>query len=110
MYKLKNVTHAYVKQKTYLGTNYARTFDREEHYMQGHLYDHFTLPGHSGFLHDISITLIEKTDLSCPTKREDYMIETFKNKARIFGVDDSFCADCYFYIPAAGFGRLCSRT
>ena len=40
--------------------------------MQRHLYEHFTLPGHSGFLQDISITLIDKTDPSCPTKREDY--------------------------------------
>ena len=28
--------------------------------MQRHLYEHFTLPGHSGFLHDVSITLIDK--------------------------------------------------
>ena len=39
--------------------------------MQRHLYERFTLPGHYGFLHDVSITLIDKTDPSCPTKRED---------------------------------------
>ena len=47
-------------------------FDREEQGMQRHLYEHFTLPGHSGFLHDVSIALTEKTDSSCPTKREDF--------------------------------------
>ena len=50
----------------------ARKFDREEHCMQRHFYEHFTLPGHSGFLHDVSITLIDKTDPSCPTKCKDY--------------------------------------
>ena len=34
-----------------------------------YLFEYFTLPGHSGFLHDESITLIDKTDPSCPTKR-----------------------------------------
>ena len=28
----------------------ARKFDRGEHCMQRHLYEHFTLAGHSGFL------------------------------------------------------------
>ena len=49
--------------------------------MEKHLYEHFTLPGHSGFLHDVSVTLIDKTDPSCPTKREDYWIDTLKTKA-----------------------------
>ena len=39
--------------------------------MQRHLYEHFTLPEHSGFLRDVFITLIDKSDPSCPTKRED---------------------------------------
>ena len=90
MYKMKNVAHVYKKQQTYLGTDDARNFDRGKHYMQVHLYDHFILPGHSGFLHDVSITLIDKTDLSCPNKREHCWIDTLKNKARNFGVDDSF--------------------
>ena len=30
-----------------------------------------TLPEHSGFLRDVFITLIDKSDPSCPTKRED---------------------------------------
>ena len=40
--------------------------------MQRHLYEHFTLPGHSGFLGDVFITLIDKSGPSCPTKREDW--------------------------------------
>ena len=49
----------------------ARKFDRGEDFMQKHLYEHFTLPGHSGFLH-VSITLTDKT------KREDYWIDILK--------------------------------
>ena len=48
--------------------------------METHLYNHFTLLGHSGFLHDVSIALADKTDLSFPTKREDYWIDTLKIK------------------------------
>ena len=49
--------------------------------MQRHLYEHFNLPGHSGFLNDVSVTLIDKTDPKDPTKQEDYWINTFKTKA-----------------------------
>ena len=48
---------------------------------------------YSGFLHDVSVTLIDKTDPSCPTKREDYWIDTLKTKAPMglkFDFDDSF--------------------
>ena len=38
------------------------------------LYEHFTVPGHFGFLH-VTVTLIDKTDRSCPTRRKDYWIE-----------------------------------
>ena len=47
--------------------NNVRKFDRGEHCMQRHFYEHFILPGHSGFLQDVSITLIDKTDTSFPT-------------------------------------------
>ena len=49
--------------------------------MQRHLCEHFVLPENSGFLHDVSITLIDKTDLSFLIKREDYWIDTLKTKA-----------------------------
>ena len=38
---------------------------------QGHLHRHFNIPGHRGFLNDVSVTLIEKTDGPDPKKRED---------------------------------------
>ena len=50
--------------------------------MQRHLYVYFNLPGQSGFLNDVSVTLIDKTDPKDPTKREDYWIHQLKNKAR----------------------------
>ena len=56
--------------------NNARKFDGGEHFMQRHFYEHFTLSGHSGFLYDVSITMIGKTVPSCLTKREDYWIDT----------------------------------
>ena len=70
----------------------ARRFGRGEHCMLRHLYEQF-IPGHSGFLHDVSIRLIDQTDPSCPTKREDYWIDTLKTKELMglkFDSDDSF--------------------
>ena len=49
--------------------------------MQRHLYDHFNLPGHSGFLNYVSVTVIYQTNPKNPTKREDYRIHTLKTKA-----------------------------
>ena len=49
--------------------------------MRRHLYEHFNLPGHSGFLNDVSVTLIDKTDPKDPTKRQDFWIQTLKTKA-----------------------------
>ena len=48
--------------------------------MQRHLYEHFQLPGHTGFLQDTYVTLTDKTDPRAPTKREDYWIHTLKTK------------------------------
>ena len=59
----------------------ARKFERGEQCMQRHLYEHFNLPDHSGFLNDVSVTLIDKTDPTDPTKREDYWIHTLKTNA-----------------------------
>ena len=49
--------------------------------MQDHLYRHFSSPGHRGFLNDVSVTLIDKTDGSGPKKREDYWMKTLKTMA-----------------------------
>ena len=59
----------------------SRKFEKGEHCMQRHLYEQFNLPGHSGFLNDVSVTLIDKADPKDPTKREDYWIYTLKTKA-----------------------------
>ena len=40
--------------------------------MQKHLYEYFDLPGHTNFLKDVAVTLIDKTDPRNPTEREDY--------------------------------------
>ena len=59
----------------------SRKFDRKEPCMQEHLYRHFSSPGHRGFLNDVSVTLIDKTDGSDPKKWEDYWIRTLKTMA-----------------------------
>ena len=72
--------------------------------MQRHLYEHFYLPGHSGFFNDVSITLIEKTSPKDP-KRDDYWIYTLKTKAPLrVNVEDgllakliAFCITDYVY-------------
>ena len=59
----------------------SRKFDRGEDCMQKYLYEHFHLPGHTGFLQDTFVTLIDETDPRAPSKREDYWIYTLKTKA-----------------------------
>ena len=59
----------------------SRKFDRGEECMQRHHYKHFQLRGHTTFLQDTYVTLIDKTDPRAPTKREDYWIRTLKRKA-----------------------------
>ena len=49
--------------------------------MQRHLYKHFQLPGHTAFLQDTCVTLIDTTDPRASAKREDYWIHTLKTKA-----------------------------
>ena len=49
--------------------------------MQEHLYRLFSSPGHRGFLNDVLVTLIGKTDGSDSKKREDYWIKTLKTMA-----------------------------
>ena len=46
--------------------------------MQEHLYEHFYSDGHNGFLEDVAITLINKTDHWDPKNRENYWMRTFK--------------------------------
>ena len=41
-----------------------------------HLFIHLSMAGHNGFLNDVSITFIDKTDQSDPLRREDYWRQT----------------------------------
>ena len=45
---------------------------------QQHLYDHLTLEIHDGFIGEVSIIFIDKTDPSNPLKREQYWRHTLK--------------------------------
>ena len=68
----------------------SRKFERKEHCVQRHLYEHFNLPG---FLNNVSVTLVNKTDPKDPTKREDYCIHTLKTKAPLeLNVEDGLLA------------------
>ena len=58
-----------------------RKFKRGELYMQEHVYEHFYSDGHDGFLEDIAITLINKTDGRDPRNREYYWMRTLKTLA-----------------------------
>ena len=49
--------------------------------MQQHLYEHFYNGGHNGFLGNVSISLIDKTDGFQPQKRENYWMRTLKTLA-----------------------------
>ena len=55
--------------------------ERGEEHMQPELFEHFHLKKHNGFLQDSSITLIDKTDGSDPTRREEYWRVVLKTVA-----------------------------
>ena len=60
----------------------SRKFDKNEKCMQEeYLYSHFESEGHSGFPEDVSITLIDKTEGSDPTKIETFWMHTLKTLA-----------------------------
>ena len=58
-----------------------RKFKRGEPCMQEHLFEHFYSDGHNGFLEDVAITLIDKTDGRDPKNRENYWMRTLKTLA-----------------------------
>ena len=49
--------------------------------MQPELFEHFAADNHNCFLTDCSITLIDKTDGSDPTRREEYWRKVLKTIA-----------------------------
>ena len=61
--------------------NNSSNFDRGEYCMQRHLYKHFQLLGHTGFLQDTYVTFIEKINPRVSINPEDYWIHTLKIKA-----------------------------
>ena len=63
--------------------------------IQQHLFNHFCTSGHAGFLDDVSITFIDKTDPSDPLKREDYWGCTLKIMA-LFGLNIEESANITF--------------
>ena len=57
---------------------------------QEHLFEHFKSEGHSGFLGNVSITLIDKTDGKDPKRRENYWMRTLKTYAPFgLNIEDS---------------------
>ena len=55
-----------------------RKHSRRESCMREHLFKHFNSMGQNGFLNNVSITLIDKTDGKNPKKREDYWRRALK--------------------------------
>ena len=54
--------------------------------MQKHLFSHFLMADHDGFLNEISITFISKTDLFDPLRRGFYCRQTLKTMA-LYGIN-----------------------
>ena len=49
--------------------------------MQEHPFNHFLSRDHNGFLNDVLITFVDKTDPSDPPKRDNYWRRTLKTMA-----------------------------
>ena len=58
----------------------SRKFDRGKDCMQRHLYEHFQVPGHTGFCKIPMLLSLISPIPRTPTKREDYWIHTIKIK------------------------------
>ena len=61
-----------------LGKYNDRIFQRLEPYMQKHLFSYFSMTDHDGFLKDVSITLIDKANLTDPLRTENCWRQTLK--------------------------------
>ena len=81
---LKQYVGQTVDEFQYRCNNYKRNdkkYLRGQSCFQQHIFEHFNNPGHKGFLEDVSVTFIDKTDPSDPEKREDYWIQTLETAA-----------------------------
>ena len=68
-----------------------RKFARGEACLQEYLFEHFNSEGHNGFLHDVLVTLNDKTDAKNSIKREHYWWHTLKTLAPDgLNVEDDF--------------------
>ena len=73
--------------------------------MQQHLFERFQSPGQTGFIEDVSVTLIDKANPFIPTKYEDYWRQTLKTLApqtlkKVYNASDHisyFCPDFSSY-------------
>ena len=54
---------------------------RSEDCLQEHRFQNFNSEGHNGFLHEVSVTLIDKADGKNSTKRDHYWRQTLKTFA-----------------------------
>ena len=75
--------------------------------MQEHLCEYFCDSEHSGFLNDVSVTFIDKTDPTSPLQRENYWKHTLKTFAP-YGLnikENVQLFHCFFVI--AGIGIVC---
>ena len=67
-----------------------RKYQRSEWCMQKYIFRHFASPGPNGFLNDVSITFIDRTDSSDLLKRQDYWRRTLKTIAPFgLNIEDS---------------------
>ena len=77
---VRETTEILQKRWSYYKNN-VRKFLRGESCMQQHLFEHFQSPGHTDFIEDVCITLIDNIDPFISTKRKDYWGQTHKNSA-----------------------------
>ena len=74
---LKQYLGQTVDEFRYRWNNYKhndKKYLRDQSCFQEHIFEHFISPGYKGFLEDVLITFVDKTDLSDPQKRGDYWI------------------------------------
>ena len=65
--------------------------------MQQRLYEHFYSKGHNGFLENVSIYLIDKTDGFQPKKRENCWMRTLKTLAPLW-LDTVWCCQIFYLL------------
>ena len=62
----------------------ARKFDRKEFCLQEHLYKHLQVEGHKGFLNEVSVTFVDKTDGKDPKKKRKILDANIGNKGTLW--------------------------